>query len=202
MSTNTNTRFFFINGAMHFQDTLIAADGSAVVQNMSQGGEDSSYEIDKDDLSSIMNEETTQVQDTELHKDIATYVNDRSQLIDAIEAIINVDESFGHIEDADYFLNPIGLDGWTSVVGIIAQGRDDEDMETGQLGKTELSTMESSPMGIEEIIRLLDEDSSMDGTHPATSLHLGEPVDQMGYLLDIGQVDDYELDMDIAEHID
>jgi hypothetical protein len=48
-------------------------------------------------------------------------------------------------------------------VGIIAQGRDDDDMETGQLGKTEVSTMEPSPMDITEIIAELDENSSMEG---------------------------------------
>ena len=120
---------------MHFHDTLRV------------GGEDNSYEIDKDDLSNITNEETTQVQDTELHKDTATYVDGGSQHIYAIEATIIVDESFGHMEDADYCLNPIGLDGWTSVVGIISHGWDD-DMETGQHGKTEVSTMEPSPMDI------------------------------------------------------
>ena len=94
------------------------------------------------------------------------------------------------------------MDGRTSVAGIIAQGWDDEDMVTGKIGETELSTVEPSPMDIEEIIGLLDEDSSMDGTPPASNLPLGEPIDQMGYLFDTGQVDDYPLDMDFAEHID
>ena len=66
----------------------------------------------------------------------------------------------------------------------------------------------------------MDVDSSIDGTLPATSLPLGESIDQMGDLLQPEQVDDNqfdldfernsyqfeddndELDMDITDHID
>jgi hypothetical protein len=60
--------------------------------------------------------------------------------------------------------------------------------------------MELSPMSNGHI-RLLDEESSMDGTPPATILFLGEPIDQMGDFIDTGQVDGKEFDMDIADHI-
>ena len=87
------------------------------------------------------------------------------------------------MEDTDYCLNSIGLDGQTSGVGIIAQGQDDDDMETGQLGNTKVSTMEPSPMDIEEIIALLYENSSMEG-------NVGY-VENMDYFLNSFGLDDY-----------
>ena len=48
----------------------------------------------------------------------------------------------------------------------------------------------------------MDEDISMDGTHQATSLPLGESIDQMGDLLDPEQVDDDDqIDIDIARNV-
>jgi hypothetical protein len=146
------------------------------------GGDDSSYEIDKDDLSNIMNEEITQVQDTVLHEDTATYDEDSS------------------------------MDGTPPATSL----------QTGQLGNTELSTMEPSPMdiqehtelleenssmdgnvehekkmakfsdylGLDDCIGLMDWESSMDGTPPSTSPPYIESIDLMGDLLDPEQVDE------------
>jgi len=46
----------------------------------------------------------------------------------------------------------------------------------------------------------MNEDTSMDGTHPDTTHPLGESIDPMGNLLDPEQVDDDQLDIDVARN--
>ena len=61
-------------------------------------------------------------------------------------------QHFGHAED-----------GQTSVVDIIAHGRNDDNMETGQLDENKVLSMLSLTGSREELIALLDEISSIEG---------------------------------------
>jgi hypothetical protein len=46
----------------------------------------------------------------------------------------------------------------------------------------------------------MNEDISMDGTHPAKSHPLDESIDSMGDLLDSEQADDDQIDIDVARN--
>ena len=115
--------------------------------------DDDGSQLNDNDL--IFNEEITQVQDNVLHEDTATYFHGKSQHIDAIADISSIEDNLGHVED-----------GQISDVSIIAHGRDDDNMEIGLVYENEVLSvlsMLSLSKSREELIALLDENSSIEG---------------------------------------